>query len=63
MQPAKEIEPMVYDEAGMCAKCGEADLAYGERDFNGDGMVIPYVCNDCKHIGEEHYSVQWIQTV
>ena len=60
----KDIEEIVkdeYNEVGRCFKCGTDDLNYEDSEQGSGYMIYPYTCNKCKHEGEEHYNIDWVE--
>lgn len=47
------------NDKGCCPFCGEDNLEYGTVRFEGDMCYFPWECLDCKHEGEEWYSLNF----
>ena len=48
-------------EAGTCPSCAGGRLNYDSTpDFNYGGMTIAFECYDCKFLGVEKYSLEFI---
>lgn len=45
---------------GICPFCGESNLEYGAVEFEGEMCYFPWQCLECKHEGEEWYSMEFI---
>lgn len=47
------------NDRGCCPFCGEDNLEYGTVRFEEDMCYFPWECLDCKHEGEEWYSLNF----
>ena len=48
------------NNGGFCPFCNGDNLEYKEVAFDGDMCYFPWECLDCKHEGEEWYSLNFI---
>lgn len=48
------------NDRGYCPFCGGDNLEYGTVRFEGDMCYFPWQCPNCKHEGEEWYSLNFI---
>ncbi len=44
-------------EQGVCPKCGSNRLDYGAVEVIDSGVRYPYICPDCKFVGNEYYEL------
>ena len=44
---------------GKCPCCGSECLTYGQIGVTDGGIYYPWICDDCKATGEEHYFVDF----
>ena len=42
---------------GVCPKCSSNRLEYGVSEMLDSGIRYPYICLDCKFIGNEYYEL------
>lgn len=65
---AKIMESMLKEsqfesnEPGVCPACGEADLDYGDVQYDSELVCYyPWTCNQCGAKGKELYSMEFYE--
>ena len=48
------------NKQGICPFCGESNLEYGAVQVEGEMCYFPWQCLECKHEGEEWYSMEFM---
>lgn len=47
------------NKAGICPFCGSEELEYRAIELEGEMCYFPWTCPNCKHEGEEWYSLEF----
>ena len=52
----------ISENQGRCAKCNSESIHYDTYEFDGVMLWFPYTCDDCGHIGDEVYDLEYSHT-
>lgn len=56
------MKEVIKQEAGVCPKCGEAELDYwDEKGDYDDSILYYYTCGRCGLEGQELHSVKFVE--
>lgn len=58
----KYIE-FINDENGICPICCNRNLTYSTPIIDGETLIYPWICDDCKATGKEVYNLTFIENI
>lgn len=58
----KYIE-FINDENGICPICYNSNLTYSTPIIDGETLIYPWTCDDCKATGKEVYNLTFVENI